>query len=175
MGDMGLTKSDLVQLIKDYEANMDALRKAILNAGKFEWHMMWFGAPGVGLGPIVQKGTCAADLRSLCTANSPPQTRAMGYGLNHWQDPAVLPDLKQDLSNFLLIRGPYAWLGHGWRGCSRTYLFPPEFNVDYGVPSGLCKETAPNSGIFTRDYSKATVKMDCNAWEGSITMKSDFV
>lgn len=175
--DMGLTKADLVQLTKDYQANMAALRNATLDAGKFAWQMLWTGGPpdnigGTGLGPLVTKGSCAADLRSLCNASSPAQTRAMAYGLDT-NDPATLPNLKQDLANFLLIRGPYAWLGHGWRGCSRTYLFPPEFNVDYGEPTqGLCKETAPNSGIFMRDFSKASVKMDCNSYEGSITMKS---
>jgi hypothetical protein len=175
--DMGLTKSDLVQLTKDYEANMAALRNATLNAGKFAWQMLWTGgAPdnigGTGLSPLVKKNTCAADLRSLCTATSPAQTRAMAYGLNT-DDPAVLPDLKQDLANFLLVRGAYAWLGHGWRGCSRTYFFPPEFHLDYGEPNGLCKETAHDSGIFQREFSKSTVQMDCNTWEGTITMKSE--
>ena len=27
----------------------------------------------------------------------------------------------QDIAGFLLTRGDYAWLGHGWLGCSRTY------------------------------------------------------
>ena len=40
-----------------------------------------------------------------------------------------------------------------------------------GVPSGLCKETAPNSGIFTRDFSKSSIRMDCNTWTPTITMK----
>ena len=35
----------------------------------------------------------------------------------------------------------------------------------------VCKETAPNSGIFTREWSKADVKMDCNNWKPTITMK----
>jgi hypothetical protein len=35
----------------------------------------------------------------------------------------------------------------------------------------VCKETAAGSGIFTREWSKATVSMDCNKWEGKITMK----
>jgi hypothetical protein len=25
----------------------------------------------------------------------------------------------QDLAAFLLVRGPYAWLGWGWKGCSQ--------------------------------------------------------
>ena len=51
------------------------------------------------------------------------------------------------------------------------YEFPPALNADYGVPTGLCTETAPNSGVFTRDWTKASVKMDCNAYKGTITMK----
>lgn len=173
--DMGLTSADLAQLTSDYEDNMAALRNATLEAGKFAWQMLWTGGSdtnigGTGLGPLVQKGSCAATLRSLCTADSPAQTRAMAYGFDT-RDPAELPNLKIDLANFLLVRGPYAWLGHGWRGCSRQYLFPDELNVDYGVPSGLCKETAPNSGVFTRDFSKSTVQVDCGTWTPTITMK----
>eukprot|EP01050_Picozoa_sp_SAG11_P028891 SAG11_NODE_7915_length_1081_cov_1.298371_1_plen_61_part_00 len=56
-------------------------------------------------------------------------------------------------------------------GCSKHYYFPPEFNVDYGEPAGLCKESATGSEVFTREYSKSTVTMDCKAWKGSIKMK----
>merc|ERR1712217_728319 len=174
---MGLTKADLIQLTHDYEKNMAALRNATLNAGKFAWQMLWTGGPpdnigGTGLTTLVTKDKCAQDLRSLCGADSPAQTRAMAYGLSAENgDPSKLVQMKQDLTNFLLVRGAYAWLGHGWRGCSREYYFPPEFNLDYGKPSGLCLETAPNSGVFTRNYSKANIRMDCNTWTGSITMK----
>ena len=68
----------------------------------------------------------------------------------------------------------------------------------YGTPQGICKETAPNSGVFTRcvchtaqrlshggcslrthsccvaerrEWTKATVSVDCGKWEGTITMK----
>ena len=56
-------------------------------------------------------------------------------------------------------------------GC--RYYFPPEFNEDYGEPTDgtLCKETATNSEVFTREYSKATVQLDCKAWKGTITKK----
>ena len=39
------------------------------------------------------------------------------------------------------------------------------------MPQGLCKEAAPN--VFTREYSKATVTMDCARWKPTIKMKSD--
>lgn len=144
-------------------------------AGKFSWQMLWTGGAADGIGstgptPIIKQTSCAAGLRQHCNASSPAQTRAMMYAFNS-HDPAVLPELEQDLANFLLIRGPYAWLGHGWKGCSRSYFFPPQLDVDYGIPSGLCRETASGSGVFIRDFSYATVQMDCNHWKPTITMK----
>lgn len=65
----------------------------------------------------------------------------------------------------------YAYLGHGWLGCSREYEVPEQINWDYGEPTGLCKETAPNSGIFTREWTKATISLDCNTWTPTIKMK----
>ena len=64
-----------------------------------------------------------------------------------------------------------AFLGHGWLGCSRTYVVPEQINWDYGIPQGLCKETAPDSGVFTREWTKASIKMDCNTWTPTITLK----
>ena len=70
-----------------------------------------------------------------------------------------------------MIRGKFAWLGWGFHGCSVTYYYPPEFGEDYGVPTGLCSETAPNSGVFVRDFDKSTVTMDCTTYTPTITMK----
>ena len=86
-------------------------------------------------------------------------------------DPSHLADFDNDLASFLLIRGDYAYLGHGWLACSRTYAFPPALSVDYGEATGLCAETAPASGVFTRDLAHATVSMDCATWTSTIVMK----
>ena len=32
--------------------------------------------------------------------------------------------LEQDVANFLLVRGRYAWLGQGWKGCGSAPAFP---------------------------------------------------
>ena len=53
-------------------------------------------------------------------------------------------DLEQDLASFLLTRGPYSWLGWGWKGCSKQYYFPPEFNLDYGTPTLPSYPTLPS-------------------------------
>ena len=158
-----------------YHQNMDALRAATLTAGKFAWQLMWTGGNVDGVGgtcphSIVSQKGCAAELRALCNETAAPQTRAMMYALGDMGPP--WSQLSHDLANFLLIRGPFAWLGHGWKGCSKNYPFPPDFNKDFGEPvDKVCKETAPNSGIFTREWSKASVKMDCTSWTPTITMK----
>ena len=38
-------------------------------------------------------------------------------------------------------------------------------------PTGFCTETAPNSGVFTREWSKATVSLDCGTFTASIVPK----
>lgn len=174
--DTGLLMDDWARITAAYQANMDALREQTLAAGKFAWQLLWTGGNSEGVGgtvphPIVAQQSCAAQLRSLCNQTAPPQTRAMMYALNA-HDPSKLLSFKQDLANFLLIRGPYAWLGHGWKGCSQSYPFPPELHLDYGVPvDEVCKETAANSGVFVREWTKAKVQMDCGNWEPTITFK----
>ena len=180
--DMGLVRKspEIIQLTKDYRATMEALRNATLSAGKFSWQMLWTGGADGSIGstcpqPLVKKDSCAADLRSLCQPTSAAQTRAMMYafgpGRCNGAASVKMPDLHEDLANFLLTRGPYAWLGHGWLGCSQPYVFPPELNVDYGEPKGLCAETSAGSGVFVREWTKATVSMDCNTWTPKIVPK----
>ena len=40
-----------------------------------------------------------------------------------------------------------------------------------GEPTELCHETAPGSEVFVREWSKATVEVDCKGWTSSIKMK----
>ena len=94
--------------------------------------------------------------------------------------PWTLRNEQLDVASFLVARGPWAWLGYGWMGCGcgwenngemdcGGYLRPASFDVDYGEPLGLCKET--RDGLFVREWSKATVSVDCTNLEPQITMK----
>ena len=70
------------------------------------------------------------------------------------------------------VRGPYAYLGSGWSGCRiQSFDYPAGLGLDYGEPTGLCAETAAGSGVFTRDWTKATIQMDCNTYMPTITFK----
>ena len=45
----------------------------------------------------------------------------------------------------------------------------PLLAADFGTPLGPGKETKP--GVFTREWSKVAVELDCNAWVSSLAMK----
>lgn len=179
VNDTGMSTQDLVSITADYNANMAALQEYTLTQGKFSWQMLWTGGSATGKGstcpePLVHNTTCASDLRSLCTASSPAQNRTMMYAFYPGGckgDPSNLEMFNEDLTNFLLTRGPYAYLGHGWLGCSHFYEYPDALNADYGEPLGLCSETATGSGVFVREFTKSTVQMDCNTYTPTVTFK----
>jgi hypothetical protein len=76
----------------------------------------------------------------------------------------------QATAEFLLTRGPYAWIGFfDWQSLA-NWPRPPEWDKDFGVPAGPCAETGKGTGVFTRSWSKATVSWDCNAAAGTIKM-----
>jgi len=179
--DMGLTPAQQQQIGQSYLANMNVVYEKVLALGKFSWQQLWNGQNnpndknGCCTRPLVTQGSsCAPTLRSLCSATSPAQTRLMHYAFTPGgcrTDPSNLTDPLQDIVNFQLIRGPYALLGHGWLGCSRDYSVPEQFSWDFGEPTELCHETSTGSGIFTREWTKSTVTMDCNTWTPTITLK----
>ena len=145
---MGLTSADLAQLTADYQANMAALRDRTLAAGKFAWQLLWTGGPPDNIGscgayPLVAQKSCAADLRTFCNATAAPQVRAMMYGLSG--EPEGRSDtLLQDLANFLLIRGPFAWLG--W-GCVCNQPLPARARAQTGAMSCPFARTGPRCSL----------------------------
>ena len=151
VNDTGMTTNDLVSITNSYNANMEALKNYTLSQGKFSWQMLWTGGSADSKGdtcpqPLVKNTTCASSLRELCSATSPAQTRTMMYAFGPGGcrgDPSQLVQFDQDLANFLLVRGDYAYLGHGWLGCSRDYVYPDALNADYGVAQVCCWPTAP--------------------------------
>lgn len=90
---------------------------------------------------------------------------------------------------FMLIRGPHAYLGWSWVSCSgdcfsKQCPAPPgnqihyDFtlggltDVDYGEPIEVCREASTGSAVFVREWSKATVTVNCSEWSSSITPKA---
>ena len=177
--DMGLSTNDMLAIQKAWGANMDAVQGTILNSSGFDWQMFDVGHR-TNAGPPFQKENCTTYMReTACKPDSALQKQSMFYGFtDHTVSKSKLPYFKQDLASFLLIRGPYAWLGYSWMGCNADpgtardpigYQFPAELGQDYGVPvDATCSETEDGSEVFTRKWSKATVTLDCKAWTSTI-------
>ena len=165
--DVGLDEKQLHALTVAYNATVAELYKRILAQGKIAWQMCYGGSVYETHEQKVTEKNCAASLRLHCAADSPTQSRA--YLAAPRSDAA---QTRQDVANFLLIRGPYAWFGYGWRGCGHEYPYDATLlDADYGEPVGLCAETAPGSAVFRREWTHATVEMDCKAWRATIAMK----
>jgi len=180
--DMGLSDADLDNITAAYNAFMTEVNKVIVARGAFSWQLM-AGGQYAGTrwpyAPLVRNATCAADLREFCIAST--QNRTLFYGLSPGSSspPDSLPSLAQDIASFQLVRSPYSWLGHGWLGTGAqesqgyfTYLFPDELNADFGAAMSLCTETVPGaSGVFVREFERATVQMACDTFTPTITWK----
>ena len=180
--DLGLTRAELEEITLAYNSNMAAMYIAITAAGKFSFQQ-FYTTPNIEYpmcgAPLVQQKTCATDLRALCTATSPPQQRATfaAYAPGGCSFSYNPPEFESDLANFLLWRGPRSWLGSSWIGCASVDYASflqnhAQLSADYGDPLGICAETAPGSGVFSREFSKATVSMNCTSWLPTIAFKN---
>lgn len=191
--DMGLSTRDVADITDGWCNMMKQTQATILDKGGFDWRMF---SPGSGTcsGPPFAAGeltegiegaagllTCTEYMRQECSSgpNSTLQESAMMYGMGKGcslvTDKATgYPvDFEQHLASFLVLRGPYAWLGWAWVGCSGnrgkgsgSVPLPPTpkemFATDYGTPTGICKETAaslPIAHIRARSFSLLRVPM----------------
>ena len=131
----------------------------LIKRGMFSWQQQWNGQSdptaknGCCTRPLVNQGsTCAPTLRKLCAADSPAQTRVLNYAFTPGgcgTDPKNLTDPIQDIANFLLVRGPHAFLGHGWLGCSRECEPPPSPTPRPCSASSPCSR-ASSRGVATQ-------------------------
>ncbi len=178
--DMGLSAADVTEITNAYLALTAQVYARVLSSGKFIWDQFLNHDPYAPLNgdcpqPWVRKASCATDLQTLCSATAQPQSRALLYGMSPGSctgtDPSHLTMVDEDIANFLLVRGPYAYLGTGWSGCNKRFERPPQFDLEVGEPLGFCAETAAGSGVFSRSYTKVTVSMDCATFTPTIINK----
>ena len=181
--DMGLTDADIKDLTTAWATTMGQVQAEILRKGGYTWSLM-YGQSNANAAPtLISHSTCITELQAACNPGPDNLWQSTARLVGMTVNGSSLPQLKEDLAFFLLARGPFAWLGWGVWGM--TWPFNPEpahgelpplphgvprpneFDLDYGVPQGLCHRTAP--GIFERKWSKAQIKLDCNAFTGIIT------
>lgn len=161
VSNMGLTKDQLSELVDAKNSFVSAAINNMASNGHYIWQA-FAGAAGDGVGGGPSKSTCAAFMRRTCTADWQNVPWTMQW-------PAT--DKAQALAAFLIARGPYAYVGHGWEGSRDGQLgaFPSwdqMWDKDYGVPSGLCKQASP--GVFQRLWTSGLVSLDCNSWTATL-------
>ncbi len=152
--DMGLSQADTTAINDGYHLTMLAAQRAVIAAGGFSWAWAEERQGGAGKGAV-----CRAFFADA----------AFYYGA-----PLIVgiqsADAVDELATFLLVRGPYAWLGYTWRGCVPPPPLPPALARDVGVPLGNATEA--QSGVWVREWSGATASFDCATGHGSVVMRA---
>ena len=145
-------------------------RGLALIASKGKWATAWTGRGSSGLPPHSDASTCAAHVAdTIKLGQQENRTFQFMYpGKN--KDRTVFMN---SLAYFLLVRGASAQFQFSVLGCYDTGLsympaWQPELEKDYGVPQGVA--TVANN-VFTRQWSKTTVTLDCNDFSGTFTPK----
>jgi len=139
---------------------------------------------GCGAGPTVTKTNCKALLKAQCQSTptgtslrDAPLYSGFNVDKTHLQNSSALrlPTLMEDVAGFLLVRGDFAWLGYGFLGCAAdvNYTQPEVMRQDFGKATGPCtqKKTKDGHSVYTREFSGATVELDCDSWAGKVTTK----
>ena len=190
IGDTGASGAEIGAQVEAYKASITALKEKVLPMGGF-WMQLIDGF-GVRLGPNgkclpkcnvpLPADQCTAILRELCVGANSSTTPSSWNRFQLYNIPNggrhVSPENFTDYTaEFLLTRGPYAVIGYSWYGCTVGDNAPNravEWDQDFGLPeaNGLaCAETSAGTGVFTREYTKATVTWDCAVGHGNIKMK----
>ena len=159
--DMGLSAADVREIWLNWNATMQAVFHAVVNKQGYVYQMFNTNA---GRDLVHPQAQCAAWLRAACSPGSAAYTQPLLFQYSN-ETKRPLPSASQDMAQFLLVRGPYAWIGYSWDGCYpnvATYEVPELLNMDVGEPLEMCHESSP--GVFSRRWSRVTVALDCNSW-----------
>jgi hypothetical protein len=178
ISDTGLSPEQMQDQVSAYHDNMNRLHRAALEAGGYTWFMITGRGPGVRhLGPT-DSARCAAQLRPYCTGDIGTTPGPWSQAHMYIVQPAdVIANATSYTAEFLISRGPFAWIGYSWLGCDGTDWPRPElWDADYGSePAAPCLETGNDTRVFTRRFAHATVEWDCVAARGVITMANGTV
>eukprot|EP00658_Telonema_sp_P-2_P021045 TRINITY_DN18350_c0_g1_i1.p2 TRINITY_DN18350_c0_g1~~TRINITY_DN18350_c0_g1_i1.p2 ORF type:complete len:446 (+),score=85.89 TRINITY_DN18350_c0_g1_i1:170-1507(+) len=173
IADTGATPEEMAAQVEAYQESMQELIKAVIPQGGFWWQLM-DGGGMKGLASMNQSA-CEFTLRQLCVPTPQTWTKMQMYNIPNGGTNVTAEEFTDYTAEFLLTRGPYAMLGYSWCGCTNGDQARPraaEWDQDFGEPStstGSCSEIS--GGVFTREWTKATVKWDCAAGHGSILPK----
>ena len=116
---------------------------------------------------------CAAAVRDALTLGTAGKPFVMPTTSFHstFHGNVTDPHFELRLGAFLVARNAYAYFGTSdlYDGLANPNIDYPQLYLDYGTPVGDGKETGPQTGIFKREWTKASVTVDCNSHKATIT------
>ena len=115
--DMGLSKDDVIDLTLAWRNTTVAAMQAIHAAGGWVWQM--FTENDVRALQPSQADACIESYQRACSNSSTHHSHIVMHRLtlSDSHSPGSLVDPEGDVARFLLVRGPYAYLGTSWVGC----------------------------------------------------------
>lgn len=144
------------------------LLDALIANGKYPWTALSHGGSGGNedaLPSAISSSGCQVSMTLSCGAAY--QNNANVATAITFDGSAAI----QSIAAFLILRGPYAWLGSGWNGGGVGWS--DYFLLQVGEPQGVCVQSP--SGVFTRQWTYGAVTLDCNTWTASIAASSGTV
>lgn len=119
---MGLSDKDIKEITEGWLETMTAVQDALLKAEAYTWSLIPRQA-NANASPVMLNHTnsseCAALIRDACSHKNPHDSAPLLFGVTidgkNKTDP--FPYVTEEVAAFLLMRGPYAYIGAGfWYG-----------------------------------------------------------
>jgi len=170
--DMQLTQNDTINLYSSWQTSFSEIYNAMDDVGAFAFQSFTFiSTPGAdGIANTLQSA-CAAGINSNYYTSPLYHTFTTQPTCCPPNRNTTLLQFEEDLAFFLLVRGPFAWIGYNWDFCSPQHIMPPALFMDYGIPLNTCEATS--SDYFIRKYANATVWFNTTSYTGGIIMNSE--
>jgi hypothetical protein len=172
----GVKSADADQFQADAQIAFDRALAIIKAAGK--WSSAW------NSNGAINKGNCKDMVQSWMKigSNTSLSLQVLGEAFrkknealldNGASPPPSGADANNTIAAFLIARGRSAMLelpvGGAYENMDK-YILSPLLDADFGEPTGAGHEGA--GGVFTREWTKATITLDCNTWTSSIAMRT---
>ena len=169
--DMGLTQEEVGDITAGWKESFTATYNAMDDAGALAYASFNFQS-------VPDRSSMAGVLAAACNAGNSSAQYTSPLTVLFTTPPACCPanrnttllQFDEDLAYFMLVRGPWAWLGYSWTFCAAHYTMPPALFAEYGIPVNTCYASAP--GIYHRDFTKGSASFDANTYTGWVTTHS---
>ena len=159
--DMGLDQNDTTAVTEGWYATFEDSKAALVKNNAFSWELF-------DVVTVPPTNSCVSWFQG--TGSS---IHSAAMFLEYSATPApTQAEWETLVATFLIVRGPYAWMGTAWDNCHSTWIYPWSdlLDKDYGVPLGD-KPVEVKPGVFQREWSKVTVSYDCSTSTPTFTYK----